>query len=371
MRKILIVLTLLMSMTAFCYAEIRIGTLFATSGRASFLGMPEKQTVDMLAEAYNKAGGLNGEKIKVYHYDTQGQAERARKGFLRHVKKNRVDLIIGPSTSGNTLAIKELASKFKIPVISCAASKRIVDPMNKFVFKTPQSDDHVAEKLIELIISEGKKKVAIMSIQNGYGQSGRAAFLDTAKKYPVTVVADEKFNASDRDMKAQLTKINSAGAEAIIVWGAGSTPALVAKNAHELGLNNIYMTQGAASNKFIELAGQAAEGIKLTAGRLMIADQLDDSSPYKKVIIDYVKEFKAYANSQVSAFGGHAYDAMTMLKLAYKKGLKGMALINAIEKVSFYGTAGKFQFTADDHNGLTKDAFVIVEIKGGKFVLSK
>ena len=156
-------------------------------------------------------------------------------------------------------------------------------------------------------------------------------------------------------------------------WGVGPAPAIIARNANALGINNIYMTQGAASQKFIELAGDAANGIKLTAGRIIVADQLADDDRYKKVLMDYKKSFEAKFSSHVSAFGGHAYDAFHLFRIAYENS-KGDAskLTGELEKIKgFIGIAGEFNLSANDHTGLTKDAFVIVEIKDGQFVLSE
>jgi branched-chain amino acid transport system substrate-binding protein len=368
MKKIVLLLIVLcFSVTAF--AEIRLGGLFAVTGPASFLGNPEKLTAEMLVEQVNKNGGINGQKIKFIVYDTQGREDRAISYFKRLAKKDRVVAVLGPSRTGCALAIKGLAVKFKIPLIACAASAKIVTPANKYVYKTPQSDIHVAEKLFDHLKSKGKTNIALISAQSGYGATGREAVLKNAPRFGINIIADEKFLDTDKDMTSQLSKIKSKKPDAIICWAAGAAPAIVAKNAKALGMSDIYMTQGIASKKFIDLAGDAANGIKLTAGRLIVADKLPDTDRFKTMLMKYKTDYESKFGSAVSVFGGHAYDAFGILKAAMEKAGDPKKLADALQTVTgFMGTAGEFNMTKDDHTGLSKDSFIIAEIKNGEFV---
>lgn len=370
MKKLIIVtMALLFSFSAF--AEIKIGGLFAVTGPAAYLGQPEKQTLEMLVEQINANGGINGEKIVPVIYDTQGEESRTIQLFKRLVIKDKVIAVLGPTRTGSALAIKDLAEKYQVPLIACAASKSIVDPVSQFVFKTPQSDVHVAEKLYEYLVKNGKTKIAIITAQSGYGSTGRAALFEVANNYPVQIIIEEKFRDTDKDMTSQLTKIKEAKPDAVICWGVGPAPAIVAKNAKQLGITELYMTQGVASPKFIELAGDAAEGMKLTAGRLVIAEQLQDGDKFKDVLVKYKNDYESKFNMPVSVFGGHAFDAFYLFYKAYKPGMTSLELAKSIEQIqNFYGTAGEFNLTQDDHVGLTKDAFIIVEIKDGQFKYS-
>lgn len=371
MKKLLgVVLILVLAVPL--YAEIRLGALFAVTGPASFLGLPEKQTLEMLVEEVNKEGGIAGENVKLFLYDTKGLDSEARKKFIRLVKKDKVDAVIGPTRSGSTLAIKELAERYKTPLLSCAASKRIVQPLNKYVFKSPQSDTHAVGKIYNFLRKKGKSKVAIITAQNGFGDSGRTELLELADEYGMKIVADEKFRDTDKDMTSQLTKISEANPDAIICWGVGPAPALVAKNARQLGLDSmLIMSHGVASKKFIGLAGEAAEGIILPAGRLLVADRLDKDSKYRSVLLKYKETYEKRYDSSVSTFGGHAYDAFMMFKYGIEKGGKEAdKMISAIEsRGPFIGTAGEFNITATDHNGLDKSAFVMLKIHNGDWEL--
>jgi branched-chain amino acid transport system substrate-binding protein len=367
MKKLIILLILGLYTSAF--AEIKLGALFAVTGPASFLGLPEQQTLEMLVEEVNAKGGINGEKIKLIVYDTKGDDQEARKKFLRLVKKDKVAAVIGPTRSGAALAIKDLAISEKIPVLSCAASIRIVEPMSKYMFKVAPSDTHAVEKIYEFLKEKSKGKIAIISAQNGFGDSGKAALEQLAGMYNIEIVANEKFRDTDKDMTSQLSKIASNNPDATIVWGVGPAPAIVAKNFRQLNMKGmLIMSHGVASKKFIELAGDAAEGIILPAGRLLIADKLPENDKFKSLLMDYKNKFESRFNSPVSTFGGHAYDAFMIFKSAYASDRKNLA--NAIENVRDYiGTYGVFNYSESDHNGLTKDAFVLVEIKNGDWEL--
>ncbi|MCD8492551.1 MAG: ABC transporter substrate-binding protein [Geovibrio sp.] len=196
------------------------------TGPAGYLGLPEKQTVEMLVDQVNAAGGINGNKIELVFYDTQGDENRTLSYFKRLATKDKVVAVLGPTRTGSTLVIKDLAERFKLPLISCATSQQIVTPVNKYVFKTAQSDTLVVEKLFEHLVKNGKKKIAIITEQSGYGTTGRDALLEVAPKYGVNIAIEEKFRDTDKDMTSQLAKIKAADVDAVICWGVGPAPAI-------------------------------------------------------------------------------------------------------------------------------------------------
>ncbi|GBE15761.1 MAG TPA: ABC transporter substrate-binding protein [Proteobacteria bacterium] len=357
----------------------KIGALFATSGPASMLGLPEKNTASMLEESINSQGGINGTPIKLIIYDTQADPTKTVTAAKKLIKKDKVDVIIGPTTSGATLAIIDVIQKAEIPLISCAASVRIVQPVKKWVFKTPQTDVMAVEKIYAKLQKEGKKKIAIITVSNGFGDSGRVQLKKFANKYGITVVADERYGSKDTDMTVQMTKIKGTDAEAIICWGTNPGPAVIAKNRKQLGITiPLYNSHGVASKKFIELSGGAAEGTFLPAGRLLVADQLPDSDPQKAVLVGYRDNYEKRFGGSVSTFGGHAYDAFNIAVQALRNlSDKKMdptrgAIRSAIEKIhGFVGTGGVFNFSPEDHNGLTQDDFVMIKIENGSWKLAE
>jgi branched-chain amino acid transport system substrate-binding protein len=367
---------LLHGSAAFASEPIRIGAIFSVTGPASFLGEPERNTAKMMEDEINKAGGLLGRKVEVVVYDDESDATKAVTAVDRLIKKDKVVAIIGPSTSGNTLAIIPKVEEAKVPLISCAAAKKINLPVKKYVFKTAQSDAIFVKKIYQHAKKGGISKVALLSASDAYGSAGREDLKELAGQFGMTIVADEVFGPKDTDMTAQLTKIKGTPAQAIICWGTNPGPAVIARNRVQLGIKTpLYMSQGVASKKFIELAGKEnAEGIFLPAGRLLVEDQIDPKHPQKKVLSGYIKDYDAKFKGGVSAFGGHSFDAMNLIAMAIRNGKSAEpdAIRDQVEKIrGFWGAGGEFNLSAADHSGLSEDSMVMVRIVKGDWDLIK
>jgi branched-chain amino acid transport system substrate-binding protein len=349
---------------------IRIGAIFSVTGPASFLGEPERNTAKMLEEDLNKAGGLLGRQLEIIAYDDESDATKALTAVDRLIKRDRVVAVIGPSISGSTLAILPKIEEAQIPLLSCAAAHKIVDPVKPWTFKTPQSDFLAVRRIYQHAKQNGLTRVAILTVSDAFGAAGREELKALAGPMGVTVVADEVFGPKDTDMTAQLTRIKGTDAQAIITWGTNPGPAVVARNRAQLKVAiPLYMSHGVASKKFIELAGpENAEGILLPAGRLIVADQVAKDHPQKAVLTTYIREYEAKYRQPISTFGGHAWDAVMLAVQAIRNATSAepAAIRNALEKIrGFHGTAGEFNFSAADHNGLTEEAFVMVRITKG------
>ncbi|NPA93862.1 MAG: ABC transporter substrate-binding protein [Thermodesulfobacteria bacterium] len=358
--------------TAHAKDTLKIGSILAVTGPASFLGDPELKTLQMYIDEINANGGINGHKIEFVHYDTKGRAKEAKNFVNRLIKKDKVDVIIGGTTSGNSLAVIDIVQRAKVPFISLAGSIKIVEPVKKWVFKTPHTDKMAAEKIFADMKKRGITKAALITGNGGFDKSGRAQCLAMAPKYGIEIVADEKYDNADTDMTTQLTKIRSTDAQAIINFGFGKAPAIVAKNIKQLGIKlPVYESHGVASKKFIELAGDAANGIRLPAAALIVADQLPNDDPQKKVLLAYKKKYEA-KYGPVSTFGGHAYDALFITVEAVKRAgtIDRAKIRDEIENThGFVGTGGVFNMSPTDHLGLNLDAFKMIEIENGNWKL--
>ncbi len=359
-------------------AEFRIGAVFAVTGPAAALGELEKKTAEMLEAQINKAGGVNGAPVKLVLYDTESDPTKAVMAVKKLIENDKVDVIIGPTTSGESLAMIEPVEKSEVPNISCAASIKIVQPVRKWVFKTPQSDVMAVEHIYDRLKQEGKTKVAIICDTTAFGESGRVELQRLASNYGLVIVADERFGDKDTDTTAQLTKIKGTDAQALVCWGANLPgPAVVARNRKQLGIATpIYFSHGVANFKFIQNAGDAAEGVFFPAGKLLVADQLSDTDPQKQVLLQYKTDFETAFKDSVNTFGGHAYDAFHMAVNACKAIPAGKfskaALRDEIEKIKgFVGTGGVFTMSPTEHNGLASGCFVTVTVSGGAFKLAK
>ncbi|HOV13208.1 MAG TPA: ABC transporter substrate-binding protein [Spirochaetota bacterium] len=281
--------------------------------------------------------------------------------------------------SGTSLKITDIATENKTPLISCAAAAAIVEPVNerKWIFKTAQSDKLAVSRLYKYISSKGIKNIAILTVANGFGQSGKTFLENMANDFNIKIVENQTFGAQDTDMKSQLTKIKSSKPEIIICWGTNPGPAYVVRNAKELGLNiPIYQSHGVGNSKYIELAGDSVEGTFLVAGKLLVNETLSDSDAQKIVLANYTKDYKEMFKENPSTFGGHGFDSISLvLKAIEEDKLTGKTLEekrenlrNYLEGVkNFVGISGIFNFSESDHNGLTEDSFAIIEVKDGKW----
>lgn len=355
-------------------APIKIGALFSVTGPPSFLGEPERNSAKMVVDEINAAGGIKGRKIELVVYDTQGDATKAVQAANRLIKEDKVVAIIGPSTTGESMAVIPVAEKENIPLISCAAGSKITDPVKKWVFKTAQNDGLAVSKIYEYLNKKQISKVAILTVSDGFGSSGREQLKANAKKYGIDVVVDDTYGPKDTDMTSQLTKIRGSQAQAVICWGTNPGPAVIAKNVKQLGIKlPLFMSHGVSSKKFIELAGDASEGIIIPSGKVIVSDVLPSSDKQKKNLMAFVKDYQNHYKAEGDHFGGHAWDAVMLLKSAIESGADTPSAIrDQLEKITnFAGIGGIFNYSATDHAGLTKDAFVLVEIRNKDWALVK
>jgi branched-chain amino acid transport system substrate-binding protein len=365
-------LAMMAPVTSWSAEPFKVGAIFSVTGRTSFLGDPEKKSLEMVVDDINAKGGIDGRMVEAVIYDTEGDPTKAVLAANKLVNKDQVLAIIGPSLTPTSLAVIPIAEKAQVPLISCAAGNKIVEPVKHWVFKTAQSDILAVAAVYANLQENNLKNVGLLTVSNAFGESGREQLQSQAAKFGLKVVADESFGANDTDMTAQLTKIRKASPDAIVCWGTNPGPAVVAKNVQQLNLGiPLYQSHGVASPKFISLAGDAAEGVRLPTGKILVADLLPESDPQKQVLTEYETEYQKRYNTPVSGFGGYAYDGMKMLAVALKgSGGDRTKIRDNLEKLQNHvGVSGVFSYSPEDHNGLGPDAFVMVEIRGGTWKL--
>jgi branched-chain amino acid transport system substrate-binding protein len=366
----------LLSLPAVAQEPIRIGAFLAVTGPAAFLGDPEQKTLELYVEKLNAAGGLLGRKLQLHAYDSAGDAEKARGFVKRLIEQDKVDLIVGGSTTGETMAAVPLAEAAGIPFVSLAGAVVIVEPVKKWVFKTPHTDRMACEKIFVDMRSRGFTRAALISGAGGFDRSMRGECLKVAGKHGVEIVADETYGAGDTDMTAQLAKIKANSAvQALLNAGFGQGPAIVTRNYHQLGIKApLYQSHGVASKQYVGLSGEAAEGVRLPAAALLVADTLPDNDTQKKVVTAYKREYEGRYKQEVSTFGGHAYDGLMLAMEAIRRaGSADKAKVrDALESIRGYvGTGGVVNMSAQDHMGLDLSAFRMLEVRKGDWQLVK
>lgn len=355
-------------------AEVRIGSLLSVTGPASFLGDPELKTLEMLVEQVNADGGINGEEIVLIHYDDGGNANTGRTLATRLVEDDEVVAVIGGSTTGVTMAIAPVFEQNDIPFISLAGAVSIIDPVRPFVFKTPHTDRMACEKIFTDLNERGLSRIGLISGQGGFGSSMRTQCLDVAGEYGIEVVVDETYGPRDSDMTPQLTSMAAtSGIEAIVNAGFGQGPAIVTRNHAQLGIElPLYQSHGVASDAFIDLAGDAADGIRLPGTATLVVDLLPEDDPQHDVVTQYRDQYVARYDEPVSTFGGYAHDAFWLLVNAIEQAgtTDGEAVRDAIEGTTgWVGVTGEFNMSPEDHMGLDLSAFRMLEIVDGEWAL--
>jgi branched-chain amino acid transport system substrate-binding protein len=368
-----LVAALLGAGSALAQEPIRIGAFLSVTGGAAFLGDPEQKTLELYVEKLNAAGGVLGRKLQLVSYDSAGDAEKARTFAKRLIEQDKVDVIVGGSTTGETMAVVPLVEAAGVPFISLAGAIVITDPVKKWVFKTPHTDRMACERIFLDLRSRKIERIGLISGAGGFDKSMRAECLKVAPTYRIQIVADEAYGAGDTDMTAQLTKIkNAPGVQAVLNAGFGSGPAIVTKNFKQLGMNMpLYQSHGVASKEFIKLAGEAAEGVRLPAAAVLAADQLAAGDPQRNVAVAYKREYETRYKQDISTFGGHAYDGLMIAVGAIKRaGSTDKAKVrDAIESTkTFIGTGGVVTMSPTDHMGLDLTHFRMLEVKKGNWV---
>ena len=375
-----IVATLLSALAATALADLNVGVTLSATGPAASLGIPEKNTIDLLPKT------IGGQKVNYIVLDDASDTTTAVKNARKLISENKVDVVIGSTTTPNSLAMIDVAAETETPMISMAASARIVEPMDdkkKWVFKTPQNDAQMSTAIVESMTNNNVKTVAYIGFSDAYGEGWWNEFSKIAEARKITLVANERFNRTDTSVTGQVLKILAAKPDAVLIGGAGTPAALPQKSLKEKGYKGqIYQTHGVANADFLRVCGKDCEGTLLPAGPVLVADQLPADHPVKKSAMEYVNKYEAaQGKGTVSTFGAHAWDAGLLLAtaapVAMKKAQPGSkefraALRDALEGVkNLPGAHGVFNMSPTDHLGFDQRARVMVKVENGTWKLMK
>ncbi len=354
---------------------IKVGAIFAITGRASYLGAPEAKTAEMLIEKINKEGGVNGHKIELLMKDSGGKPENAISLAKQLIDEENVLAIIGPSTSGETMQIKNICQESKTILLSCAAAEDIVNPVASYVFKVPQKDSDAVRHIYQVMKAKGIKRIGVITSNDGYGVAGGKQLANLAELAGITIAISEAYDTQETDLTGLLTKVKGQDVNAVVNWSIVPAQSLVARNMRQIGLDvPLFQSSGFGNIKYVQAGGEAANGTIFPCGRLLVADELPDNHPQKAVLIAYKKDYESRFKEDASTFGGHTYDALLVLTEAIKKAgsTDREKVRDAMENLKgVVGIAGVFNFSSKDHNGLDMNAYEKLTVKDGKFVIYK
>ena len=350
---------------------IKIGVVLDITGAGASLGVPERQTVELLAKQVNAAGGINGRQITLLIEDNQSTEDGAARAASKLLQTEKVSILLGASRTGPSLAMRPIAEQAKIPMISLAANEKIVRD-STWVFKSAQNDKVVIENIIDDMAAKGYHKIAIARDASGFGEGVPEMFTEIGKAAKINVVSVEKFAPDASLFTAQMVNVRKAKPDAVVIWGIPPAASLAQVAYRQLGIKvPVYQSHGIGNQVFLDTAGASADGLLASLGRMLVADQLPADDPQYKVVTQFIKDYKAEYGKSPSTFAGHAYDGFTLAVNALKEvGTDPVKLRDAIEGVSNWpGISGVFTMTPKDHSGLTKDALVMVTVDNGKWKL--
>ncbi|MDD5175273.1 MAG: ABC transporter substrate-binding protein [Sterolibacterium sp.] len=378
--KLLLAALSIVTMASQAYADINVGVSLSATGPAASLGIPEKNTFALMPTT------IAGQKINYIILDDASDTTKAVTNTKKLISEDKVDAIIGSTITPNSLAMIDVVAEAETPMIAMAASARIIEPMDakrRWVFKTPQNDAQMAIAITQHMSKAGVKSVAFIGFSDAYGEGWWNEFSKMAEARKIKIVANERYNRADTSVTGQVLKLISANPDAVLIAGSGTPAALPQKSLKERGYKGaIYQTHGVANNDFLRVGGKDVEGTWLPAGPVLVAGQLPDANPLKKAALEYVKKYEAaHGAGSVSTFGAHAWDAGLLLAhavpAALKKGKPGtkefrVALRDALETTKeLAGAHGMFNMSPSDHLGFDQRAYVMVQIKDGKWKLQQ
>ena len=354
---------------------IKLGAFFDLTGAGSAIGTPTKLVAEMVVKKINGEGGINGRPLQLVIADDEGDPTKAAIIAKKFIESDKVVAIIGPTRTDTGMAAKPIIEQMKVPTFMCVGGDPVVTvPPFKWTFKSPQRTSVAVKKTYDYLKRKGIQNIAIITSADGFGRDGKNWLEKLAVEYGLKIITGESFQATDNDMTTQLIKIKAASPEAIICWTIGKAGSIVAKNVKQLGIQvPLFQCHGLPDPIYIKLAGEASEGNVMPATKLMVASQLPNSDPQKKVILEFIRLYKdVYQYEQqfpINTHSGYAWDAIYILANAMKKaGTNNEKLREAIEQTKGYiGVSGIYNLTPEDHNGLGLDSMVIVQIVKGEW----
>jgi len=353
-----------------------IGVILSLTGDYSSLGVPEKNVIEMEVDKFNKEGGVNGHPVEVTIEDDGTDATKAVTAATKLIEQDKVMAIVGTSGTGQTMAIRGEIEKAQIPNVSLAGGNAISEPVNKWVFQVPWPNGVVVPKTLDYLKKKKITKIGLLYDSGGFGVDGQKVLEQKVGEYDIEIVASESYGKDDTDMTVQLTKIKGEGAEAVVVWGAGKAPSIIAKNMDQLGMDIPYIgSHGIARKEFVDGAGDSAEGVVFAAGKIIVPDAYGKGTEAFELADEYIQDYTdQYGEEPNGTFPAHAYDGIHIVFDALKRldklpdKVDPKELRDAIEKTKgLILTGGSFTYSATDHFGTKPTDLVMIEVKDGKF----
>lgn len=354
----------------------RIGVVVSLTGTYAGLGIPEKQAMEMERDRINAEGGVNGHPIELIFEDDATDPAKAAAAATKLIEQDGVLAIIGATGTAQTMAMRSEIQRAGVPQVSMAGGSVITAQFDPLVFQTPWPNRIVVPYVLKALARKGLTRIAVISDSGGYGKDGHDIIVKEAPGAGISIVADETFNPGDTDMSSQLTKIRAANPDAVLMWNAGKEAALVAKGMKQLGMTQpLFGGPGNGRKEFIDGAGDAAEGFRFAAGKILVPSAYGTDSEAYRVATEFIDSYTAKWGKAPDIFAGHAYDAFLIVVDALKRvdgDVTPEKIRDAIEQTKgLVGVGGTFTYSPTDHNGLTESELVLYRIENGAWVLDE
>jgi branched-chain amino acid transport system substrate-binding protein len=358
-------------------AQVKVGLMVSATGPTTAIGIPQKNTGDLLPKS------IGGATVEYIQLDDGGDTTRAVQNIKKLIQENNIDAMIGPSTPPKALAILPIIADAKVPVMATVGTSSVVEPLDdkkRWVFKTTQNDDLIAEALIKHMAKNGVKTVGFIGFNDPYGENWYKVFGGLAEKAGIKIVASERYARNDQSVTGQTLKLMAAKPDAVLIAAVGGPAVLPQATLFDQGYKGrIYQTHAVATDDFIKLGKEKVEGTVLAAGPMLVIDEIPDSNPTKKVAQQYIAAYEKQFGSKPATFGANTWDGGLLLQRAIPAALKAgkpgteafrVALRDALEKErDVVGTQGVFNMSPTNHNGMDERARVLVTVRDGKFRL--
>jgi len=360
------------------FADLRVGVIFSSTGPAASVGVTQQRTLEILPKT------LGGEKVEYVGLDDGSDTTSSVKNARKLLTEEKVDVIVGPSLSPNSLALVDLMAEAQTPLISMAGSSAIVEPMDArraWIFKTPQNDSTMATIVVQHMLDNGVKSVGIIAFNDAYGEGWIREFTKLAELRKLNIVATERFIRTDASVTGQILRIVATNPDAVFIAASGTPAVLPQSTLFDRGFKGkVYQTHGVANNDFLRVGGKILEGTFVPAGPVLVAEQLPDGHPSKKAGIEFIRKYEAIPNAGArSTFAAYLWDATLILDRAVAEAKKTAqpgtpafkkALRDAIEKThDLIATNGVYNMSPQDHLGLDQRSRVMTQIRNGKWTL--
>lgn len=354
-------------------AQMKVGVIASATGPTAAVGIPQKNSAALLPK---KIGGIDVQYIVLDDASDSSQTVALVKKLL---SEEKVDAIIGPSGSPNSMASLQFIAEAKTPMLAPVGTTAVVLPMTeqkKWVFKTTQNDGLICEALVAHMVKKGVRTVGYIGFNDAYGESWFSVFQPMIEKAGIKLVVNERFQRTDQSVLGQVTKIVAANPDAVLIGAAGGPTVLPHVTLVDRGYKGqIYQTHGAATPDFVRLGGKSVDGAVMAASLMLVLDQVPDTNPAKKVALDYIAAYEKMYGVKPATFGANVYDAGLLLQRAVpealKKGKPGteefrVALRDALENTKeLVGTQGIYTMTPADHSGFDKRGRELMQLQNG------